>query len=94
MAMNRRDFLKTGVAGSLLLPIGAEAETQARRFPLHKKVMEGRSVCPYCSVGCGLIIATDSQGHVGVPASVSPVGHDVRMSVPVAPRRFASNQNV
>ncbi len=64
MAMNRRDFLKTGIAGSLLLPSGAEAETQARRFPLHKKVMEGRSICPYCSVGCGVVVATDSQGHI------------------------------
>ncbi len=64
MDMNRRDFLKSGVAGSVLLPSVADAEAQAERFPLHKKVMEGRSVCPYCSVGCGVIIATDAAGHV------------------------------
>lgn len=64
MAMNRRDFLTSAIAGTLLLPDGAEAETQARQFALHKKVTEAHSVCPYCSVGCGVIIATDSQGHV------------------------------
>jgi formate dehydrogenase major subunit len=40
------------------------AATAAARFPLHKKVFEGRSICPYCSVGCGVIIATDAAGHV------------------------------
>jgi formate dehydrogenase major subunit len=46
------------------LPVGAEAETAAAQFPLHKKVFEGRSICPYCSVGCGVIIATDAEGHI------------------------------
>ncbi len=66
MSIDRRDFLKAAgaAAGTLLLPVGAEAEAQAARFPLHKKIMEGRSICPYCSVGCGVIIATDRDGHV------------------------------
>jgi len=66
MIIDRRDFLKAAgfATGSLLLPTGAEAEAQANRFPLHKKVTEGRSICPYCSVGCGVIIATDREGRV------------------------------
>ena len=66
MSLDRRDCLKvaTTTAGSLLLPIGALAESETARFPLHKKIMEGRSICPYCSVGCGVIIATDPKGHV------------------------------
>jgi formate dehydrogenase major subunit len=66
MIIHRRDFLKAAgaAAGGLLLPIGAEAEAQAARFPLHKRIVEGRSVCPYCSVGCGVIIATDQEGQV------------------------------
>ena len=65
MIIDRRDFLKAaGAVGALLLPVGAGAETQAARFPLHKKVIEGRSICPYCSVGCGVIIATDRDGRV------------------------------
>ncbi len=66
MIIERRDFLKAAgaAAGSLLLPLGAEAQAQAVRFPLHKKVSEARSICPYCSVGCGVIIATDAERHV------------------------------
>lgn len=67
MAINRRDFFKASGAvtvGGLLLPLGAEAETAAATFPLHKKVFEGRSICPYCSVGCGVIIATNEDGHI------------------------------
>jgi formate dehydrogenase major subunit len=33
-------------------------------FALHKRVGESRTICPYCSCGCGLLIATDSSGHV------------------------------
>ena len=64
MRLNRRDFLSSGITGSLLLPFGAEAEGEPRRFPLHKKIVESRSICPYCSVGCGVIVATDAEGHV------------------------------
>ncbi len=66
MVMDRRDFLRAagGATGGLLLLQGAEAEAEAARFPLHKKLMEARSICPYCSVGCGLVIATDQAGHI------------------------------
>lgn len=66
MDLSRRDFLKlTGAtAGSLLLPVGAAAAASAATFPLHKRVGEATSVCPYCSVGCGVLVATDAQGHI------------------------------
>ena len=66
MDISRRDFLKVGsvAAGSLLLPVGAAAAASAATFPLHKRVGEAASICPYCSVGCGLVIATDAQGHI------------------------------
>ena len=66
MSLDRRGFLKVAstTAGGLLLPIGALAESETARFPLHKKIVEGRLICPYCSVGCGVIIATDPKGHV------------------------------
>jgi formate dehydrogenase major subunit len=66
MHFDRRDFFKASGAavGGVLLPAGAAAAAAAARFPLHKKVFEGRSICPYCSVGCGVIVATDAAGHV------------------------------
>ena len=65
MDLKRREFLTIGAAGSLLLPAGAEAQADGKRFPLHKSVVTQRpSICPYCSVGCGVIVATDAEGHV------------------------------
>ena len=66
MTISRRDFLKLGgaAAAGLLLPLDVAAAAGGSRFPLHKRVGEAASVCPYCSVGCGLLLATDAQGHV------------------------------
>jgi len=64
LGITRRDLFKLGgvAAGGLLLPKAAAAG--ASRFPLHKRVGEATSVCPYCSVGCGILLATDTDGHV------------------------------
>lgn len=65
--ITRREFLKlTGVAtGGLLLPAGAAvAAGEIAVFPLHKRIGEAATICPYCSCGCGLVIATDPDGHI------------------------------
>jgi len=68
--ISRRDFLKLSgaTAGSLLLPAGfATAATAAGTelvFPLHKPIKEAATICPYCSCGCGLLIATGPDGHI------------------------------
>jgi formate dehydrogenase major subunit len=33
-------------------------------FPLHKPIGEAATICPYCSCGCGLLIATGPDGHI------------------------------
>jgi len=67
MKLSRRDFLKlSGAAtGSLLLPTGvALAAGGVTTFPLHKPISEAATICPYCSCGCGLLIATGPDGHI------------------------------
>ncbi len=67
MKLSRREFLKlSGVAtGSLLLPSGAAlAAGGVTTFPLHKPISEAATICPYCSCGCGLLIATGPDGHI------------------------------
>jgi formate dehydrogenase major subunit len=45
--------------GGLFLPAGAVATAlaQAKPFPLHKAVGETPTICPFCAVGCGAIVA-------------------------------------
>jgi formate dehydrogenase major subunit len=65
MELSRRDFIKlSGVTtGGLLLPAGitGAALAQAKPFPLHKPIGETPTICPFCAVGCGAIVA--AQGN-------------------------------
>jgi formate dehydrogenase major subunit len=63
MNVSRRDFLKiSGVAaGGLLLPSGTALASGAfsDHIELHKPVGETPTICPFCGVGCGAIVAAD-----------------------------------
>jgi formate dehydrogenase major subunit len=67
-SVTRRQFLKLSAAGlgaSSLAALGfspSEALAEVRQFKL-AKTTETRSMCPYCSVSCGLLIY--SQGDKG-----------------------------
>ncbi len=52
--------------GGLFLPasFAASAAAAAATFPLHKAIGEAATICPYCSCGCGLLIATGPDGHI------------------------------
>ena len=59
-AVSRRDFLKlSGVlAGGLILPAEGVADARAAEaIPLHKSIGETPTICPFCGVGCGAIVA-------------------------------------
>lgn len=65
--LTRRQFIQVSAAttGSLLLPNRVDASSAPNTvFPLHKRIGEAATICPYCSCGCGLILAIDEQGHV------------------------------
>ena len=61
MDMNRRQFFKVsgaGLAASSLVALGfspAPVFAEARQFKL-ARTTETRNTCPYCSVGCGIIL--------------------------------------
>jgi len=59
--------LSGAAAGGALLSSRATMVALAQDlepFPLHKPVSEAATICPYCSCGCGLIVATDGAGHI------------------------------
>lgn len=65
--LSRRHFLllcAAADAGLLLKTSVAHGQDGVGDFPLHKKVGETTSICPYCSCGCGVLIATDENGHI------------------------------
>ena len=61
MAVTRRQFLRVtvgGIAGSSIAALGfspARALAEVRQFKL-AHASETRNTCPYCSVGCGVIL--------------------------------------
>jgi len=70
MKLSRRDFLKLSGAttGSLLLPTGAVLAAKGKTFPLHKPIGETPTICCFCGVGCGAIVASapDPDGKLRV----------------------------
>jgi len=65
--LTRRNFLTlsaVGAAGGGLMASGLVPAEAAPALKLHKKIGESYTICPFCSCGCGLIIATDEVGHV------------------------------
>jgi formate dehydrogenase major subunit len=62
--VTRRSFLKVSAAGALVTPLGFDlspALAEARRFKI-ARTTETRSICPYCSVSCGVIVHTRGDG--------------------------------
>ncbi len=59
MGVSRRDFLKisgsTLLLGPMVAPSSAEAQAQEIKT---KGAKETRTICPYCSVGCGIVVHT------------------------------------
>jgi len=58
MGVSRRDFLKISGSSLVMGALGAapgSAEAQERELRI-KGAKETRTVCPYCSVGCGIIV--------------------------------------
>lgn len=70
MKLSRRDFLKlsgTCSVGAIALSFFPDTTVLAyREFPLKTKVKETTTICCYCSVGCGAIVAAYEDGIIKV----------------------------
>jgi len=68
--LNRRDFLKLSgasvVAAAALSAFRGGSVVAAREFPLKTKVKETTTICCYCSVGCGAIVAAYEDGIIKI----------------------------
>jgi formate dehydrogenase major subunit len=59
MGVSRRDFLKISGSTLLLGQMAAPSPAQATEQEIKiKGAKETRTVCPYCSVGCGILVHT------------------------------------
>jgi formate dehydrogenase major subunit len=59
MGVSRRDFLKISGSTLLLGPLAAPAPADAQEQEIKTKgAKQTTTVCPYCSVGCGIIVHT------------------------------------
>ena len=60
MSQTRREFIKTAVAASVASSLGiwVSPEARAQAKALEKDLKWDKSVCRFCGVGCGIMIAT------------------------------------
>lgn len=82
MDMNRRQFFKVcavGLGGSSLAALGVGSATAYAADVRHFKLMrtkETRNTCPYCSVGCGLIMYSQGDGSMNVKQNIIHIEGD------------------
>ena len=81
MDMNRRQFFRVsgaGLAASSLVALGFSpmaALAEARNFKL-SRATETRNTCPYCSVGCGIIMYSLGDKAKNVTSSIIHIEGD------------------
>jgi len=68
MELSRRELLKLSVAaaGGVLLPSGLSADKLAASLVLHKPIGETPSICCFCGLGCGVIVAAQGGSVVNI----------------------------
>lgn len=81
MQIDRRRFFKVcsaGMAGTTLATLGFSPATALAEVRAYKllRARETRSTCPYCSVGCGVLLYSRSDGAGNVTESIFHVEGD------------------
>jgi hypothetical protein len=78
MGLSRREFFKIGTGSAAALLLGFDAvpvQAQAKELKI-ARTTETKSICPYCSVSCGVIIHTLGDKAKNVTAQVVHVEGD------------------
>lgn len=63
MGVSRRDFLKISGSTVLITSLSVEAKAEQAQSLRIKNTTQTSTICPFCSVGCGIIVHT-SNGRV------------------------------
>src|SRR3982074_2754837 len=96
--LSRRDFLRTSAGFSLggLFGLGIDlraAQAEARRFRI-AGVKEVPSVCPYCAVGCGQLVAVRDNRIINIEGNPeSPINQGTLCPKGAATFQLAVNEN-
>jgi formate dehydrogenase major subunit len=81
--ISRRQFFRTGAAALATTAFGFDlrpAAAAARELKI-ARTTETRSVCPYCAVGCGVVIHTLGDGAKNVKPTVVHIEGDVESPI-------------
>lgn len=99
MEVSRREFLKgsgVGVGGIFLLNAlgyGVPLGRLAKAFPLRKRIGEKSTICPYCGVGCGAIMAAEDGKLVNIEGDPEhPINQGALCSKGSAMYQIANNE--
>lgn len=81
--LSRRQFLHVGAAAAAATTFGFELEAAERRARELKiaRTTETKSVCPYCAVGCGVVIHTLGDGAKNVRKTVVHIEGDTESPI-------------
>ena len=81
MQITRRDFLKSGVAATTAATVGLPLTRmgEAAAAALEKDWQWDKSVCRFCGVGCGIMVATKG-GRIVATTDIS-IGQSFKPSI-------------
>ena len=94
MKLSRRQFLKIGGTASALLATSLDHGPALAALPSSKVkwTQETASICPYCAVGCGMIVGTANGKVVNIEGDPDhPINQGALCSKGSAMRQVADN---
>lgn len=95
MRLSRRQFLKLGGTASTLLAVGAHPVPVAAAPQSSKAIKwteETATICPYCAVGCGMIVGTANGQVVNIEGDPDhPINQGSLCSKGSALKQLANN---